>query len=383
MAIFSGWNNTELLQAQLRSRLVALDTAWAAFEKTYINELIFIEAKPVKLVVTAIEHEQKLEGLEDKHGHQTAVFMPEYMDAQNNLVQSIAQLNSLANPRRKGVANLSVEILWSAMKTIQCCSEAEEKGDGSELLPAAHSLCRDVVDSFLAIREYLREVSTCLEQVNPDLCKNIGLVRRLVDWEESWEVGKRYVQNDVLLNGIHDLVASIQLAQHIVPDLKRICRDCDVELFVVLPSLLWLQAFQEPALHFNLFRRLLPHRFTSLHDSGGDNQASWPCDPELKAFIEQFQKTYSLLSSSQHSTGRNSDLCGWKVLVKRVVLGSDSQTREVTYGSLSPSIRSQAEQAVENLMSRMESWNMEIQTHSAEDWNELMSVVISVMAVSF
>ena len=49
--------------------------------------------------------------------------------------------------------------------------------------------------------------------MDPHLCNNAGLVTRLVvsclgvegmrvaqDWEESWEVGARYVQNEWLLS---------------------------------------------------------------------------------------------------------------------------------------------------------------------------------------
>ena len=66
-----------------------------------------------------------------------------------------------------------------------------------------------MVGSFDAMRSYLREVERCLERVDPHLCNNAGLVSRLVDWEESWEVGTRHVQNERLLDAICDLVAEI------------------------------------------------------------------------------------------------------------------------------------------------------------------------------
>eukprot|EP00435_Cladocopium_sp_Y103_P003446 s4768_g1.t1 len=72
-------------------------------------------------------------------------------------------------------------------------------GQSTELSAAARTLCGDVVESFVAMRLYLREIGKCLERVDPHLCNNAGLVTRLVDWEESWEVGARYVQNELLL----------------------------------------------------------------------------------------------------------------------------------------------------------------------------------------
>merc|ERR1719473_1777640 len=102
-----------------------------------------------------------------------------------------------------------------------------------DTLSAARILATDVVESFDAMREYLREVERCLERVDPHLCNNVGLVARLVDWEESWEVGARYVQHTPLLNALCDLVAEIRSAQRLAPALTSMCDECDVELFMV------------------------------------------------------------------------------------------------------------------------------------------------------
>eukprot|EP00930_Biecheleria_cincta_P013488 TRINITY_DN11991_c0_g5_i1.p1 TRINITY_DN11991_c0_g5~~TRINITY_DN11991_c0_g5_i1.p1 ORF type:complete len:561 (+),score=99.38 TRINITY_DN11991_c0_g5_i1:29-1711(+) len=379
--LLASWSNSSSERAGLRSHLLALDSAWAAFENKYISELIDIEAQPRKLILTAIEHEQKLKDLETRHGRQKVISLPEYMDTQRKLVRSIAHLNSVANFRRKGRDDLTVEILWDAMRTIQRCEAAEKNGDSTDLLSAARSLSGDVVDAFLAMRKYLRETSKCLERVDPHLCNNVGLVGRLVDWEECWEVGRNYVQNEMFLNGICDLVAEIRLAQRITPGLKSMCEDCDVELFMVLPRILWLRGLAKPAAHLHVFRSLLPHRFTVIQESGNASE-QWPCDSELQALIEQFRSVYALLMSNWRSAGRDSDRSAWEVLIKRVVLGVEGAAREDTYGSLSPSVRSQAEHAVESFMNKMEGWSMEIQRHNAEDWNQFMSIIIQCLSGS-
>jgi uncharacterized protein YeaO (DUF488 family) len=380
--LLESWSNSSSERAGLRSQLVALDTAWAAFENKYISELIDIEAQPRKLIITAIEHEQKLKDLENQHGRQRVLTMPEYMDTQRKLVRSIAHLNSVANFRRKGRDDLTVEILWDATRTIKRCEAAEKNGDSTDLLSAALSLSGDVVEAFLAMRKYLRETSKCLERVDPHLCNNVGLVGRLVDWEECWEVGRNYVQNEMFLNGICDLVAEIRLAQRITPSLKSMCEDCDVELFMVLPRILWLRGLAKPAAHFHVFKSLLPHRFTNIQESGNISQDQWPCDSELQALIEQFRGVYALLMSNWRSAGRISDRSAWEVLIKRVVLGVEGKAREDTYGSLSPSVRSQAEHAVESFMNKLEGWSMEIQRHNAEDWNQFMSIIIQCLSGS-
>eukprot|EP00930_Biecheleria_cincta_P013482 TRINITY_DN11991_c0_g2_i1.p1 TRINITY_DN11991_c0_g2~~TRINITY_DN11991_c0_g2_i1.p1 ORF type:complete len:509 (+),score=100.78 TRINITY_DN11991_c0_g2_i1:81-1607(+) len=362
------WNHSET--HILRRALKALDTAWAAFEHKYIDELMDIEARPRMLMVTAIENEQKLQDMETEHGHQRVATRPEYIDTQRSLVQNISHLNSIANVHRKGRNDLSVEILWDAMKTIEPC---EQNGDNT----AARVLSGEVVASFLAMRQYFREVSQCLEQLDPQLSNNEGLVARLTDWEESWEVGKHYVQNKMVLSGICDLVAEIQRAQLIAPALKSMCDDLDAELFLVLPRILWLRGLAKPAVHLHVFKSLLPQRFSSSKEfCGSSSQEQWVCDLELSAFIEQFHIVrQALLASTCDSSQRTSEFSAWEVLVKRVVLGSESTAREDVYGALSSSAREQAEQAVESFMNKMEGWSIEIQRYRAEDWNVFTSII--------
>eukprot|EP00930_Biecheleria_cincta_P013487 TRINITY_DN11991_c0_g4_i1.p1 TRINITY_DN11991_c0_g4~~TRINITY_DN11991_c0_g4_i1.p1 ORF type:complete len:546 (+),score=99.11 TRINITY_DN11991_c0_g4_i1:78-1640(+) len=376
------WNHpgTRQRAKQLRGALRTLDTAWAAFEHKYINELMAIEARPRMLMMAAIENEQKLQDLETKHRHQQVATRPEYMDAQTSLVQKISHLNSIANVHRKGRTDLSVEILWDAVKIIESCEVAEKNGENTEKLSAARVLSGEVVASFQAMRNYFREISRCLERVDPQLRNNAGLVRNLVRWEEAWEVGKHYVQNEMILSGICDLVAEIRQAQLITPDLKSMCADCNVELFMVLPRILWLRGLAKPAVHLHLFKSLLPHRFPSTKQSTSTCQEQWPCDAELNTFIKQFRIVSALLESACYSASRVANVSAWEVLVKRVVFGSESKARQDVYGAVSSSVREQAEQAVESLMNKMERWSIEIQRHHAEDWNMFTAIIARCLA---
>eukprot|EP00930_Biecheleria_cincta_P029163 TRINITY_DN20299_c4_g1_i1.p1 TRINITY_DN20299_c4_g1~~TRINITY_DN20299_c4_g1_i1.p1 ORF type:complete len:450 (+),score=74.55 TRINITY_DN20299_c4_g1_i1:112-1350(+) len=216
-------SSIESQQGQLRSSLSAFDTCWTTFEDAYLNELIRIEAAPMELIMIAIEHEEELQDLENKHGPETAATMSEYRDTQRKLVQNIVHLNSLVKFQVSHVDDLSVEILWNSIDTIEHCNQAENRGEDPELLQATESWCRNVVDSFLALRRYFRSVSRCLERVNPHLCDNVGFAERMADWEDSWKFGKAYLQSEVFANGIMDLVAGFRMAQEVVPDLKRMC----------------------------------------------------------------------------------------------------------------------------------------------------------------
>lgn len=356
---------------------MTLDVAWAAFEKKYISELIAIEDQARKLIVQAVDCEKRLRDLEAKYGETEALLVrSEYQAEQRRLVGSISYLNSVANFRRKGRDDLPADVLFDAVRTIQRCDLAEKNGQSTELSAAARTLCGDVVESFVAMRLYLREIGKCLERVDPHLCNNAGLVTRLVDWEESWEVGARYVQNELLLNGICDLVAEIRLAQHVAPSLRDMCEECDVDLFLVMPRIIWLRGLCKPSQQVQVFKSLLPHRFLEPPLVGD----SWNVDDELSNFVLFFRHVNSTLMGNWRAVGSHiAERSAWEVLVKRVVLGDGEAEKEEVYGGLSSS-RPQAEAIVEELVNKMEAWSMELQRHCAEDWNQFAGILIQCLS---
>merc|ERR1719291_1383086 len=150
---------------------------------------------------------------------------------------------------------------------------------------AAQVLASDVVSAYDAMRNYLCEVGTCIERVDPHLCNNVGLVARLVDWEESWEVGARYVRDAAMLDAVCDLVVEVKAAQVLAPALATMCEDCDVELFLVLPRVILLCFLADPAnKRTELVKSLLPHRFRT------ESEGAFPgkLDPELNELFGQF-----------------------------------------------------------------------------------------------
>merc|ERR1719476_409136 len=81
---------------------------------------------------------------------------------------------------------------------------------------AARGLALDMVESFNALRAYFRFVNNCLERVDPQLSRNEGLVERLVDLEESWEVCFRYVNHPPMLTAVCNVVQALQTSQRLV-----------------------------------------------------------------------------------------------------------------------------------------------------------------------
>lgn len=363
-------------RCDIRSGLVALDSAWASFEHKYIMELIEIEEKARRLVVQAIEKERHLHLIEDRN-MQNVFQQAEFREELRRFVGCIAHLNSVANVRRKGRDDLGMEALLDAIQTLCRCDDQEKGGENSEKLAAARILAKDVLDSFTAMREYLREVSRCLERVDPHLCNNAGLVARLVDWEESLEVGTRYVQQEKMLTAVCDLVAEVRSAQRIVPALAQMCEECDVEMFMVMPRLAWLRFLDKPTQLQGLFKSLLPHRFEINPDT------EKLADAELANLMRKFEETKELLmgtmSPKQGGHLQSSQEATWQMLVKRVVNGASS---EDTYKWIEPSLREPVEKAVEDLMRDLEAWSMELARHCPEDWNQCCGILVQCLSGS-
>lgn len=375
-ALQKSWMDlTSLLQSSAKERdhparadltfiLRAMDDAWAHFEHRYIAELIDIEEKARKLMIQAVENEIKLGQLEDTRGS------PEWKEAQAALVQCIAHLNSVANFRRKGRDDLGSDILESAQMVLdrvgitakEVVAAGEGKGTARAIISdaisrqAGVSLAVDVVASFEAMRRYLREVKKCLERVDPHLCNNGGLVARLVDWEESWEVGARYVRHVEYQEAVCDLVAEFHAASHLAPTFTTMCTDFDVELFLVLPRLVILLCLANPtAPRGGLLQGFLPHRY--LESTEGK-------DPELANLSHQFKQVVDQLASNSGT----SDAFPWTLLVRRSVIGG----AESGYQCLQQVLRD----GIENLMRGVEKWSLELQRHCAEDWNQCSSVLV-------
>jgi len=358
---------------ELTSVLKALDSAWASFEERYISELVQIESKARSHIVQAIELERQLKQLEMQHG-EDAWMLSSYQEVQRALGMAVTRLNSVANVNRKGRDDLRVEVLQEANLALRQCSAAGDMGkEAANLLTATKILATDVVDSFEAMRAYLRDVANHLERVDPHLGNNCGLVARLVDWEESWEVGTAYLQQKRVLHALCDAVAEIHRVQAFAPKLAEMCEECDVELFMVLPRLTWLRFLAEPEKQMPLLARLLPHRFLAA------SSETPTLGPVLRVFSEKYSQAECALArlcgTAGHPRGSNFGADVTELLAKRVICGSDDEANAL-YGAIPGVHVEEAKAVVEELMHELEKWSMELQRHCPEDWNQYSAVLV-------
>jgi hypothetical protein len=197
-----------------------------------------------------------------------------------------------------------------------------------------------------------------MESLDPHLCNNAGLVTRLVDWEESWELGQRYITNAGLLNALGDLVSFILEAQTLEPTLAQMCEDCDVELFLVLPRLFTLRCLLAPESQIDLLKEFLPHRFDDLHSQEAPVQ--YRTLPKLR---EEFERIQIALGSEARET-----------LMRAAVGGFDCDRKA---GTLLNKI---VGRQLEKFMRELEEWSIEVQRHRAEDWNQCSAIVVRCLA---
>jgi len=187
-------------------------------------------------------------------------------------------------------------------------------------------------------------------------------VTRLVDWEESWEVGARYVRQTDLLEAVCDLVSEVRSAQELAPAFTSMIEDCDVELFLVLPRMIVLCFLAEPQRkRAELVRSLLPHRF------GRDDKSAAVLGPELVGILAQFVAAIESLGKTAAKG------MPWALIVKRAVRGDFEQQDILNLPPL-------ALKAVDDLMREVERWSLELQRHCAEDWNQFSAVFVQCLS---
>jgi hypothetical protein len=434
---------------EIRSALAALDRAWADFECQYITELMEIEDRARDIVVEAVNIEQKLQGIEAEaaklrtdsiedgpsrpafelygelqklsYGDASARLRAEFMEARRNLVACIARLNAVANFNRKGRDDINVEVLESAMAILRDCKSDEATSPRSaEERAVAISLASDVLDSFKAMREYLSEVKTLISRVDPHLRNNPGLVARLVDFEETWEIGARYVCDAAVMDEVCGLVAEMRLAARAVPSLGEMLEHCAVELFLCLPRVAWLRYLASAASKkcikpgesslakaaqqkrgrnrgraktlptggtygdrcqsgcSGLVRAMLPRRFDSAIFSDGLDALVAKFEKARDCIQQALQEEQSSCSDSGSDPQQVSDLLAARIIMlQRAVAGTGDAAYDVYAQSLGQGpTREAAVNAVEELMHDLEAYSIELQRHCPEDWNQCAAVLV-------
>jgi len=345
----------------VKELLGKLDHAWAHFEHSYICELIKIEEKARRIVLEVIELDWKLCCTEAAFGEVSQ----ESRQARMQLSSVLAHINSTANTRRKGRTDLRSDILDRA---VEICSTTSDKSD------AGYVVAKSVVDAFHALRRYFQQAERCLEMINPYLENNAGLVASLVEYEKSWEVAARYLGEASSLSTLRLTVSRLQVLRLSEPAFDAMCEDCDAELFMVLPRLMWLFFVQNPAQHAAMISGMLPDCFTLV-------DATLEPDAKLERFVQRFHLlAYSLSEQAcripgsiwlaNSVPGRDSYE---EIVVARPIRGAESEGDSSSLGAL-------LVESLRGFMRELEGWSMQLQRHCPDDWNRCSAVLLRCLS---
>lgn len=372
-------------RAFLCAALNQLDAVWANFEEAYVLDLMQVQSRARALITEAVAREHWLRVVEKRYQHFSTARrerVPAYHAARQDLVTCIARLNAVANSKRKGRDDLSVDVLESAIEVLWICEHADTAdGTKTACVESAEVLASRVVSSFDALRAYLFQVQDHLDELLPNLCQNEGLVARLVEWEKSWEVGKRHVMDSLQLTSLSCFAAGLRRDRKVEPALVDMVTDYDPALFLTLPRLAWLHALAEPqgpVLH--LVRRQLPHLFDKREDSA-ETTSSGAAGEVIQALSTKFRSAFQCLAKALPNDGVESKCmrgAAWELFIRRAVTGADAAADP--YAVLAPDRREAAAGAVEGFMHELERWSMELQRQKPEDWNECVDLLVQCVA---
>jgi hypothetical protein len=227
-------------------------------------------------------------------------------------------------------------------------------------------LAGDVVESYMHLRYYLRDISNSLERIDPNLSNNAELVSRLEDWEESWEVGRDYVHNSEMLGIVSELVSFLKKAEKLEPALAEMTQECGAEFCLCLPRLVWLHFLQDPERHMKLLQRFLPHHFAPNTES---SEQLW--DSTIEDLVRHYGEAEREVA---HLTKRVADkgCSANRFLVQSVVAGPNSESQPDFAMELDLGPKSSANVFVHAIEER----SMELQRHHPEEWNHFMMVIV-------
>jgi len=199
---------------------------------------------------------------------------------------------------------------------------------------------------------------------------NAGLVSRLVDWEESWEVGCKYVQNTQMLRAVCQLVSYLKRVEKLEDGFAKMIEECDVEFIMCLPRLVWLRFVSDPSRHLELLRSFLPHRFGTESSERSSSSLNW--DKDVEQVVSLYQHVHALLLAQV-----GEPVAVQRFLVQRVVAGPNC---EEFYKSLGTEFRNLSTSAIEDLIHEIEKYSIELQRHCPEDWNQYMALTVQCFA---
>mmetsp|Transcript_391 Transcript_391/g.572 ORF Transcript_391/g.572 Transcript_391/m.572 type:complete len:842 (-) Transcript_391:234-2759(-) len=211
--------SVEHIRNDVKRSLVYFDRSWCRFEMPALEEIEAIHRQACRPLIEAIEADQLLLACESKassslRGSSTVgTHRVKLQVARTRLMESLCELNRLANVEGKGRADMDVACLVEAERIVAkpMCThlrkDTSSESNENILLnpvktlhkcagcapPVLLRIARSLLRSFARMRRILQRYANCLYQLNSHLANNRDLVRGLELFETSWETGSQYL----------------------------------------------------------------------------------------------------------------------------------------------------------------------------------------------
>eukprot|EP00931_Biecheleriopsis_adriatica_P039487 TRINITY_DN22580_c0_g1_i4.p1 TRINITY_DN22580_c0_g1~~TRINITY_DN22580_c0_g1_i4.p1 ORF type:complete len:493 (+),score=134.91 TRINITY_DN22580_c0_g1_i4:96-1574(+) len=339
----------------LQQSLMLLDETWACFEKSYISALIQVEQAGRSPLVDAIEawKPERLEEGEDGRADSAML---------NTAMAAISKLNAIANVHGKGRSDFRGALLQEARDWLHSVKAALHAQGATRTL--IRLIAGGVADAFDRMQEYLQRVEPRLAHLDPELARNTCLSEQLLNFEQSWDMGERYLANAGSFRSLCAMVARLEAFREESEALAEMMEENGPELFMVLPRLVWLSALLPAGDGRHVLEEMLP-----------------------EADFTHLEELWSAVSAKLHRWFRPSpgaeeeELQGVFVLFAVAGVGGAQEVLELlqeeaasdNHGDISAG---EVIHTMEEMLREMESWSMQLQRRNPTEWNSLSAVLL-------
>ena len=244
--------NIQLKEKELKEVLEKFDEAWTKYEQYYVYELMVIETDARRFIIEAIEIEKQLKDMESRPDQVT---MAQYNEKRQELVQKLAQINSISNTQGKGRDDLTdISILTAAEEIPQILQNNQAQ--------SIQVLADKIRQSFSCFRILLNKYAQNLDAVDPQLKNNSELSQIIEVYENSWSLGKDQLLDVEHRNQIIYFCLNIERLCKTFIEFKEQIESCEAEIFMSIPALMVMRAIQNESdsrYHQDICKRYNPN----------------------------------------------------------------------------------------------------------------------------
>ena len=221
--IIQGYNNfnnnkinkilLQLLDEEIKSRLVRFDICWTNFERHYLSEYINIQIQGYKYLreginlVNDIKTYQKKASIKGKYLYiiNSKNENPKYNEMRENFIGYLNKIYNMIKDDINDDNELSIDILYNSEKLLNNVCENQSK--------SLRKIAKCVIKSLDKIYSLFQGFNKNIDNINPSLDKIPELVEILDGWAKNWGRGQKFLCDEnnynclLKFNNIIDIIS--------------------------------------------------------------------------------------------------------------------------------------------------------------------------------